>query len=202
MRKYLCNKTGAGHVDTAIKIIIAVVIGTVILGGVYLLFAGDGGVVDSLDTEIVGMMDYTQELRVERAYNEDSGRYYLRYSYDGKHWKNSEIPSYGDSATVYGVMSNNSESNPIEISLMQEGTKYYILASTDGGISWSEKANFTAPGGITHFYYGTSAQLPATSGSFSGERFVIRYWVSGSTYYSLSSEGLTWHTGGWSDIVM
>ena len=73
MRKYLTNKSGEGHIDTALKIVIGVVIGALILGGLYLLFAGDGGVVDQLDTEIVGMMDYTQELRVERAYDEDSG---------------------------------------------------------------------------------------------------------------------------------
>lgn len=44
MRKYLSNKTGEGHIDTALKIIIGVVIGAVILGGLYLLFAGDDGV--------------------------------------------------------------------------------------------------------------------------------------------------------------
>ena len=201
MRKYLWNQSGAGHVDTAVKVIIGVVIGALLLGGLYLLFAGNGGVVDRLDTEIVGMMDYTQELRVERAYNEDSGQYYLRYSYDGRHWSNSEIPTYGDTATVYGLMSNRSATNPIEIALMQEGTKYYILASTDGGITWSEKANFTAGGGITHFYYGTSAQLPASSGSFSGEMFVIRYGSSASRYYTLTSTGLTWRSGGWSDLM-
>ena len=201
MRNILKNKRGEGHIGTAMKIIIGVVIGALILGGLYLLFAGDGGVVDQLDTEIVGMMDYTQELRVERAYDEDSGQYYLRYSYDGKHWSNSEVPSYGEAATVYGVMSNNSESNPIEISLMKEGTKYYILASTDGGITWSERANFTASGGITHFYYGTSDALPSTAGSFSGEKFVIRYWAGGSAYHTLTSMGLTWQTGGWSDLI-
>jgi len=201
MQKFFCNKFGAGHVDTAVKVIIGVVIGALLLGGLYLLFAGDGGVVDRLDTEIVGMMDYTQELRVERAYNEDSGQYYLRYSYDGRHWSNSEIPTYGDTATVYGLMSNRSATNPIEIALIQEGAKYYILASTDGGITWSEKANFTAGGGITHFYYGTSARLPASSGSFSGEMFVIRYGSSASRYYTLTSTGLTWRSGGWSDLM-
>ena len=201
MRKILCNRRGAGHIDTAMKVIIGVVIGALILGGLYLLVAGEDGVIGKASTEVSVMMDYTQELRVERAYDEDSGQYYLRYSYDGKHWSNSEVPSYGETATVYGVMSNNSESNPIEISLMKEGTKYYILASTDGGITWSERANFTAGGGITHFYYGTSAQLPSTSGSFSGERFVIRYCSGGSTYYTLSSSGLTWNTGGWSDLI-
>ncbi len=201
MRKILCNRRGAGHIDTAMKVIIGVVIGALILGGLYLLVAGEDGVIGKASTEVSVMMDYTQELRVERAYDEDSGQYYLRYSYDGKHWSNSEVPTYSDTATVYGVMSNNSESNPIEIALMQEGTKYYVLASTDGGISWSEKLTFTAAGGITHFYYGTSERLPVDAGSFSGERFVIRYHTSGSTYFTKSSTGLSWSSGGWSDLI-
>lgn len=201
MRKILCNRRGAGHIDTAMKVIIGVVIGALILGGLYLLVAGEDGVIGKASTEVSAMMDYTQELRVERAYDEDSGQYYLRYSYDGTHWSNSEIPDYGDTATVYGVLSNNSESNPIEIALMKEGTKYYVLASTDGGISWSEKLTFTAAGGITHFYYGTDDILPADAGSFSGERFVIRYNTSGSTYFTKSSTGLSWSSGGWSDLI-
>ena len=198
MRKYLCNKSGAGHVDTALKIVIGVVIGAVILGGLYLLFAGDGGVVDQLDTEIVGMMDYTQELRVERAYNEDSGQYYLRYSYDGKHWNEPELPDYGDGATVYALISNNSETDPIEAALMKNGSTYYVLTSEDGGISWKEHFNFAASS-ITHFYYGTSAQLPSTAGSFSGEKFVIRY--QNGSYYTSASNGHTWAAPTWSDLI-
>ena len=200
MKRILCNNRGEGHINTGVKIIIGVVIGALILSALYLLFAGDGGVMSKLDDEVGGMMNYTQELRVERAYNDDSGVYYLRYSYDGRHWQEPNMPDYGDSATVYGVLSNNSESNPIEISLIQVGTQYHILASTDGGITWIEKANFTGTG-ITHFYYGTSDQLPVESGSFSGERFVIRYCSGGSTYFTLSSSGLSWSTGGWSDLI-
>lgn len=198
MRKYLTNKSGVGHVDTALKIIIGVVIGALILGGLYLLFAGDGGVVDQLDTEIVGMMDYTQELRVERAYDEDSGQYYLRYSYDGKHWSNSEMPDYGEGTTVYALISNNSETDPIEAALMKNGNTYYVLTSEDSGISWKEHFNFTATA-ITHFYYGTSAQLPSTAGSFSGERFVIRY--KSGNHYTSSSDGHTWAKPTWSDLI-
>lgn len=93
MRNYLKDKTGAGQINTAMKVIIGVVIGALVLGGLYLIVAGDSGVVGKMDTEISAMMDYSQELRVERAYDEDSGQFYLRYSYDGKHWSNSEIPT-------------------------------------------------------------------------------------------------------------
>ena len=201
MRKILCNRRGAGHIDTAMKVIIGVVIGALILGGLYLLVAGEDGVIGKASTEVGAMLDYTQELRVERAYNEDSGQYYLRYSYDGKHWSNSEVPTYSSAATVYGIVSNNSEADPIEVALMKDGNRYYVLASRDGGITWSERANFTAAGGITHFYYGTSDRLPVESGSFSGERFVIRYCTTSPTYFTLSSSGWSWSSGGWSDLI-
>ena len=48
MKKILCNNRGSAHISTGVKIIIAVVIGSLILGGLYLLFAGDTGVMTSL----------------------------------------------------------------------------------------------------------------------------------------------------------
>ena len=201
MRKTLFDNRGEGHIDTGVKIIIAVVIGALILGGFYLLFAGDNGIMNNLNSEVEGMMDYTQELRYQRTYIEENNTYIIQYSYDGRHWHDSVVPDIGDTATVYGVMSNNSESEPIEVALMQDGTQYYVLTSTDGGINWTQAYSFKATNGITHFYYGTSSRLPSTSGSFSGEKFVIRYWAGGKTYYTMVSTGLTW-SAGWSDLIL
>lgn len=198
MRKYLSNKTGEGHIDTALKIIIGVVIGAVILGGLYLLFAGDDGVIDLLDNEVQGMMDYQQELRVERAYDEESDRYYLRYSYDGKHWSEPELPSYSDTTTVYSLISNNSDSDPVEAALLKDGDTYYVVTSDDGGVTWKEHFNFTATT-ITHFYYGTSDALPNMAGSFEGEKFVIRY--QNGAYYTSASNGHTWVKPTWTDLM-
>ena len=199
MRKYLCNKIGAGHVDTAIKIIIGVVIGALILGGLYLLFAGDRGVVDQLDTEIVAMMDYRGPgYRLERAYNKKTETFYLRYSYDGKTWCTPEMPDYGDGTTVYGLISNNSESDPIEVALLNNGTSYYVLTSQDGGLSWQEQLNFTASA-ISHFYYGTSDQLPNYSASFANEQFVVRYQYG--VYFTVVSNGYRWVKPTWSDLT-
>ena len=198
MRKYLSNKTGEGHIDTALKIIIGVVIGAVILGGLYLLFAGDDGVIDLLVNEVQGMMDYQQELRVERAYDEESGRYYLRYSYDGKHWSEPELPSYSDTTTVYSLISNNSDSDPVEAALLKDGDIYYVVTSDDGGVTWKEHFNFTATT-ITHFYYGTSDELPKMAGSFEGEKFVIRY--QNGAYYTSASNGHTWVKPTWTDLM-
>ena len=200
MKNIITNKRGETHINTAVKIIISVVIGALLLGGLFVVFASEDGILNTASNEVAGLMDYTQELRYERYYDEENERYTIRYSYDGKHWNEPEMPDYGEGATVYGVMSNNSESNPIEITLVKKNDTYYVLNSTDGGITWNEKLNFTAKG-ITHFYYGTSDGLPATSGSFSGERFVIRYWIGGETYFTKSSTGLTWSSGGYSDII-
>lgn len=199
MKKTVFDNRGEGHIDTGVKIIIAVVIGALILGGIYFLFAGDDGVMSNLNDEVEELMDYTQELRYQRVYVEESDTYIIRYSYDGKRWYDSNVPTISDTATVYGVMSNNSESDPIEVALMQDGIRYYILTSVDGGINWSQAYSFNANNGITHFYYGTSNRLPSTAGSFSGEKFVIRYWSGAQTYFTMASTGLTWNTG-WSDI--
>lgn len=200
MKNIITNKRGETHINTAVKIIIAVVIGALLLGGLFVVFASDDGILNTASNEVAGLMDYTQELRYERYYDEENNKYTLRYSYDGRHWEEPTMPDYGDTATVYGVMSNNSEDNPIEISLVKNGSSYYVLASTDGGITWTEKLTFTASS-ITHFYYGTSDPLPSESGTFSGERFVIRYGTGGATYFTKTSTGLTWSSGGWSDII-
>ena len=52
----LDNVKGEGYIDTGVKIIIGVVVGAVILGGLYALF--DGVILPTLETEIEGMFDY------------------------------------------------------------------------------------------------------------------------------------------------
>ena len=53
----LASKSGEGYIDTAVKIIIGVVVGGVILVGLYALF--NNVVLPRLNTEIGGMFDYT-----------------------------------------------------------------------------------------------------------------------------------------------
>ena len=50
------NVKADGYVDTGVKIIIAVVVGAVILGGLYALF--DTVILPTLETRIDGMFDY------------------------------------------------------------------------------------------------------------------------------------------------
>ena len=53
----VASKSGEGYIDTAVKIIIGVVVGGVILVGLYALF--NGVVLPRLNTEIGNMFDYT-----------------------------------------------------------------------------------------------------------------------------------------------
>ena len=50
------NVKAEGYVDTGVKIIIAVVVGAVILGGLYALF--DNVILPTLETRIDGMFDF------------------------------------------------------------------------------------------------------------------------------------------------
>ena len=52
----LDNARAEGDIDTGVKIIIGVVVGAVILGGLYALF--DGVILPTLETRIDGMFDY------------------------------------------------------------------------------------------------------------------------------------------------
>ena len=52
----LANAKAEGYIDTGVKIIIGVVVGAVILGGLYALF--NGVIIPNLNTEIQGMFNY------------------------------------------------------------------------------------------------------------------------------------------------
>ena len=52
----LDNAKAEGYIDTGVKIIIGVVVGAVILGGLYALF--DGVILPTLETRIEGMFNY------------------------------------------------------------------------------------------------------------------------------------------------
>ena len=53
----LDNARAEGYIDTGVKIIIGVVVGAVILGGLYALF--NGVILPRLNTEIGNMFNYT-----------------------------------------------------------------------------------------------------------------------------------------------
>ena len=199
LKKILKNNRGEGHLDTGVKIIIAVVIGAVILGGLYLLFSNV--ILPQLNTEVDSMMDYGKNgATVRRTPDDESGTYVLEYSYDGKHWQGVQMPNYGAGSSVYQLISGG-ESGKEQAALVKQGNTYYLIASADG-IAWKEQFQFTA-NSVTHFYYGTSSQLPRNSGSFSGERFVVRWHSGGQTYYTgVAAHATSWSKPTWSDMIL
>lgn len=192
------NKSGEGHIDTGIKIIICIVIGALLLGGLYALFANV--ILPQMNQEVGGMIDYGEGgAVVQRVLDDQTGTYVLQYSWDGKHWQDVQMPDYGDGASVYQMIDGGDEIQE-QAAIVKKGTSYYLLASSDG-IHWTEQFSFTATG-ITHFYYGSSASLPKTSGSFDGNRFVIRWHAGGSSYYTGTSVHATaWKKPTWTDII-
>lgn len=56
IRNKLKENKGEGYVDSGIKILIAVVIGALLLGGLYLLF--DGTILPTLKTKVINMFNF------------------------------------------------------------------------------------------------------------------------------------------------
>ena len=52
----ITNTRGEGYVDSGVKILIAVVIGALLLGGLYLLF--NGTIMPTVTTKIAGLFNY------------------------------------------------------------------------------------------------------------------------------------------------
>ncbi len=200
IKSVFSNCRGEGHLDTGIKILIAVVIGALILGGLYMLFAGDRGIMAQLDGEVGGMINFGGDTVSVKSAQDASGAAVLQYSYDGKRWLNATMPDYGETSVVYNMIAGGEGENASHAALIQDGNTYYMLASADG-ITWTERFTFRAQS-ITHFYYGTDDALPSASGSFAGERFVLRYHAGGSTYFSPTAANATaWTNSTWSDLI-
>lgn len=160
MRKIL-NSKGEGYINTGVKIIIAVVIGALILGGLYLLFAGDGGVMDKMNEEVTGMMHYDELPQAVDTRNE-SGYDYLKdlsYTYDGKTWHKSEVPTYESTALIERYASHEN----MHIATVRDSKGVYMISSLDGGITWEQRKSWsTSYAAKTYFYWNES------SGDFRG----------------------------------
>ena len=102
MKKLLANKRGEGYINTAVIIIIAVVIGGLLLGGLYLVFAAENGVIEQVDDNVYDMFNTGNAVSLKHE-NEQ-----LLYSYDGETWKNVNITGMGptDKVTYFLTVDN------------------------------------------------------------------------------------------------
>ena len=126
----LLNKSGEGHIDTGIKIIIGIVIGALILGGLYALF--DNLVMPKLNAKVQDMMHYEEGAS---AYRYGATLSSLQYSYDGSTWMSSEIPELDENASVKKVL--NTSERDFSLALVYDSKNVYILKTEDNGAHWS-----------------------------------------------------------------
>ena len=126
----LLNNSGEGHIDTGIKIIIGIVIGALILGGLYALF--DNLVMPKLNAKMQDMMHYEEGAS---AYRYGATLSSLQYSYDGSTWLSSEIPELDENASVKKVL--NTSEKDFSLALVYDSKNVYILKTEDNGAHWS-----------------------------------------------------------------
>ena len=187
MRK-LFNSKGEGYISTGVKIVIAVVIGALILGGLYLLFAGNGGIVDNLDKEVGGMMHYEKTPQSVGTNGESQYLADLKYSYDSRNWYEASVPQYEETATIE-CMANNSSTH---VAIVRDSQGVYVIASTDGGITWEQRTSWSA---INAKYVTLSwnESYQWFSASYSNDRWTqlvksydgLRWWDDGDVWYKV-----------------
>ena len=126
----LLNNSGEGHIDTGIKIIIGIVVGALILGGLYALF--DNLVMPKLNAKVQDMMHYEEGAS---AYRYGATLSSLQYSYDGSTWLSSEIPELDENASVKKIL--NTSEKDFSLALVYDSKNVYILKTEDNGAHWS-----------------------------------------------------------------
>ena len=159
MKNIITNKRGETHINTAVKIIISVVIGALLLGGLFVVFASEDGILNTASNEVAGLMDYTQELRDERYYDEENERYTIMSKLD--------LTKYGITGTTEVVH------NPSYEEL--------FAAETDPTLEGFEKGQLTELGAVnvmTGIYTGRSPK----------DKFIVMDETSKDTIWWTSDE--------------
>lgn len=123
MKKILSNKRGEGHIDIGMKIIIAVVIGSLLLGGFYLLFSQ--AIMPTVNAKVQAMMNTSGELQL-RVSNGN-----LEKSIDGENWTTASVPSHATDEQVLRVESVTKNNEIIWVILSQNSAMYSAIATKD-----------------------------------------------------------------------
>ena len=183
MRKLLKNKRGEGYISTAVKIIISVVIGALILGGLYLVF---DAVRVNTHNRVDALFNVSADNLGARCVMNDEGEYHLQYSYDGDQWFAAELTGMSADASVKAFVSDGKET-PTYCAVVVDGDKFHVIASEDGGMTWNSRKGWDYNGNTSNFL------LTYNSG------FKLTFKTGSTTYTTTSADGLTW-SDAWSDI--
>ena len=182
--KEIFNNRGEGYINTGVKIIIAVVIGALILGGLYLLFAGENGIMGRLDSEINDMMDYDETAGVVkevRINNETNYLKDLQVTYDNRTWVAPTIPTYDEDAVIMKFVSK----EETYIATVQDSEGVYLISSTDGGKTWEQRKSWSTSVIKTNLYWDEATSM------FKGS-----YETASLLQCIKSRDGVTWSNDG------
>ena len=174
--KGLFNNRGEGYINTGVKIIIAVVIGALILGGIYFLFAGDNGVFAQLNDNVEGLMEYEGNDVVVRIDNDSTYVTDLQYSTDGIRWQNATIPTYAEGAVIEKMVSH----EQIHCAVVRDSEGTYIMTSLDNGVTWENRRGWDSK---YNLWIGWNESLNQFTGSYESSTMLQEL---------RSSDGITW----------
>jgi len=178
--KEIFNNRGEGYINTGVKIIIAVVIGALILGGLYLLFAGDNGVIGKLNDNVEGLMEFEGSDVVVRIDNDSTYVVDLQYSTDGIRWTKATTPTYAEGAVIERMISH----DEIHCAVVRDSEGTYIMSSVDNGVTWEHRRSFASKYTL---YVSWSENLNKFTGS---------YKTSTMLQELRSDDGITWKNYG------
>ena len=165
MKKLLANKSGEGYINTAVIIIIAVVIGGLLLGGLYLLFAGENGIFNQLNSEIDHMVNTGGTIQLKNQSNQ------LMYSYDGETWAVAQTKGVLEGSTLKQLTSITKNDQKVWLAVYRNSNSDKVYSSLDG-VNW------------TALYSGSSISIMTYSNS------VAVNYADGRRYES--SDGINW----------
>ena len=120
MKRILSNRSGEGTLSVGVKIIIAVVVGALILGGLFALYRNV--IFPMLNQKVEGMLHTEDPVQVRKDRNS------VQYSYDGETWKDCSIPGMGASATVQAVLTRTYQEKDTFLAVIKDenGVRLYV----------------------------------------------------------------------------
>ncbi len=165
MKGILTDKKGETHINTAIIIVIAVVVGALILGGLYMLFAGNNGVFDKLNDKIYDMSNTGGE----RSMKLEDGR--MLYTYDEATWVECNITSLEETGHVSRYITIENDDTVIHLICVVNSSNSIVCRSLDG-VEWvpvkttssSMSLSRSSTGKTAFLSYGNGMSFSSTDG--------------------------------------
>ena len=157
MKRILTDKKGETHINTAIIIVIAVVVGALILGGLYMLFARNNGVFDRLNDKIYDMSNTGGE----RSMKLEDGK--LLYTYDEEEWVECELTALEQTGRVTRYITIQNGETLIHLIAIQNPSRSLVCRSLDGK-EWVPVKTTTSSIGLSSTNSGRGAYLSYGNG--------------------------------------